>query len=249
LLIWADCFPESAGSRTLPRPPKQPATLSLRLTAARLQAVPACIPPNTAPVQGCRRNCAVPLSFHSCNSVISVSRAGRCRSLIVSCLLPSDFKFITMARDDDCGYGGPPVIIECLWEKTHGLAVTRLQQHCLSQTQSQSGGGGESSHYHRQCQSTMHDTVSQVQVRAMEVEVVSCLQVHPPLPSAASLPSTWLLRDAVPAADESCSSSEGGLSQPTVAACRLWQCGERQAMQAQALQPGASKQRNHARAW
>ena len=26
----------------------------------------------------------------------------------------------------------------------------------------------------------MHDTVSQVQVRAMEVEVVSCLQVHPP---------------------------------------------------------------------
>ena len=26
LLIWADCFPESAGSRTLPRPPKQPAT-------------------------------------------------------------------------------------------------------------------------------------------------------------------------------------------------------------------------------
>ena len=131
--------------------------------------------------------------------------------------------------------GGPPVIIECL---THGLAVTPLQQHCLSQTQSQCGGG-ESSHYHRQCQSTMHDTVSQVQVRAMEVEVVSCLQVHPPLPSAASLPSTWLLRDAVPAADESCSSSEGGLSQPTVAACRLWQpaCGERQAMQAQALQP------------
>ena len=59
-------------------------------------------------------------------------------------------------------HGGPPVIIECL---THGLAVTRLQQHCLSQTQSQSGGGGESSHYHRQCQSTMHDTVSQVQVQ------------------------------------------------------------------------------------
>ena len=43
-------------------------------------------------------------------------------------------------------------MIECLCEnKTHGLAVTRLQQHCLSQTQSQSGGGGESSHY-RQCQ-------------------------------------------------------------------------------------------------